>query len=135
METINIEQIMEEIRAEIKEKGYKERELSFNDIPIKQETQSELSEAYSSERLDSLINAANASTRVDFYRPITDGGLKGMVKKAIRKIMKPLLLPLCQDQEAYNSILVQTINQMKLFIDAQEQRISDLEMIITREDE
>jgi hypothetical protein len=133
MEEINVEQIMQEIRAEIKEKGYKESDLSFNDIQIKQNDTGELGEILDLQRLVGLINAANASTRVDFYRPITDGGLKGLVKKAIRKLMKPLLLPLCQSQESYNGILVQTINQMKLYVDEQEKRINDLEAIITRE--
>lgn len=133
MQDINIEKIMEEIRTEIKEKGYKESDLSFSDIPVRQDDTNEISELFSADRLISLVNAANTSTRVDFYRPITDGGLKGMIKKAIRKMMKPLLLPLCQEQEKYNSILVQTINQMKLYIEIQEKRIDDLESIITKE--
>ena len=35
MQEINVEKIMEEIRADIKAKGYKASDLSFNDIPLK----------------------------------------------------------------------------------------------------
>ncbi len=34
MQKIDVEQIMNEIRAEIREKGYTENELKFQDIPI-----------------------------------------------------------------------------------------------------
>ena len=41
MESINIEEIMQEIRQEIKDKGYKDEDLSFNDIPIPQNVEHE----------------------------------------------------------------------------------------------
>lgn len=131
MDNINVEEIMAEIRREIKEKGYKESDLSFQDIKLTESAC--MVEQLDVNRLESLINAANASTRVDFYKPITDGGIKGLVKKLVRKMVKSLLLPICQDQEAYNSLLIQTVNQMSLYIKEQEKRISDLENIITRE--
>lgn len=132
MQEINVEKIMEEIRAEIKEKGYKESDLSFNDIPVR-EQKNELQEEFDTDMLKNLLHAANTHTRVDYYKPITDTGLKGIIKKAIRKILKPLILPLCMDQESYNSMSVQTLNQLYLYIQMQDQRITELERIICEE--
>lgn len=131
MEMINVEQIMEEIREEIKKKGYKESDLSFQDIPIKEDI-AEV-EQYDEQKLQELLHLVNTSTRVDYYKPIIGKGPKAIIKKAIRKIMKPLLLPLCQEQEQYNSSAVQVINQMYLYIELQEKRIDDLETIILKE--
>ncbi len=132
MENINIEQIMEEIRAEIKEKGYKESDLSFQDIPVEQKLVA--AEQYNAQQLSDSLRVANMYTRVDYYRPITGHGLKTTIKKAIRKILKPLLLPICQNQEQFNAGAVQTMNQMHQYMLLQEKRIDELEAMLMKKE-
>ena len=129
MENIDIEKIMEEIRQEIKEKGYKESDLSFSDIPITD--QADIEESYNEQVLLENIRGANQSTRVDFYKPI-DGGIKGLIKKIIRKMVKPIILHLCQEQEIFNAYTVRTINQLYSYNKQLEKRIEDLEKIIEK---
>ena len=127
MQEINTEKIMEEIRKEIKEKGFKDSDLSFNDIPIS--SGNDLSVTYSEKELQNHMHAANLSCRVDYYKPI-DGGIKGAFKKLVRKLIKPIVLHLCEEQEHYNSETIQTINQLYEYTKLLEERITKLEKII-----
>lgn len=125
-ETINIEEIMKQIREEIKEKGYKESDLSFADVTVP------MVEAVNVEEPDEgalsyALNNANKNVRVDYYRPIEGNGLKKALKKFIRKFVKPAVYHLCVNQETFNTGTVQTLNQMYLYIQKQDARITELE--------
>lgn len=123
---INVEEIMEKIRAEIKEKGYKESDLSFSDVPIPVFTEM-AKEEFDLVALQRKLQGVNETYGVDYYKVIEDGGIKGFLKRAIRKTLKFLLYPLCQNQERFNSFSAQTMNQLFLYIQLQEKRINELE--------
>ena len=129
MTEINVEKIMEEIREDIKKKGYKESDLSFNDIPIK-DSEEVLVGQFNASELERTLHNANVGVRVDFYKPIEGNALKRVIKKFIRKIMKPILYHLCESQERYNANVAQTLNQLYLYIQKQEAHINDLERLI-----
>lgn len=130
MQEINIEEIMQEIREEIKEKGYKESDLSFLDIPVKSQNEVRMEEQFSEQRLRELLHLVNVSTDVRYYRNYTGNFFKTFIKKVIRKILAPLLFPLCQEQEQYNSSVTRTLNQMYQYISIQEKRIGELEKAV-----
>ncbi|MCM1244102.1 MAG: hypothetical protein NC293_00475 [Roseburia sp.] len=133
MNSINVEEIMEKIRTEIKEKGYKESDLSFLDIPIS--TFPEASqESFDLDKLREKLQRVNETYGVDYYKVIEGGGIKTFIKKAIRKILKFLLYPLCQNQELFNAFSVQTMNQLFLYIQLQEERINELEDLQKKEE-
>ncbi len=129
MTEINVEKIMEEIREDIKKKGYKESDLSFNDIPIK-DSEEVLVGQFNASELERTLHNANVGVRVDFYKPIEGNALKKAIKKLVRKIMKPVLYHLCESQERYNANVAQTLNQLYLYIQKQEAHINDLERLI-----
>lgn len=126
MDDINVEEIMEKIRIEIKEKGYQESDLSFSDIPIPAVT-GMVQEEFDLDRLKEKLQGANETYGVDYYKVIENGGIKGFIKKVIRKTLKFLLYPLCQNQERFNSFSAQAMNQLFLYIQLQEKRINELE--------
>lgn len=133
MNDINVEEIMEKIRIEIKEKGYKESDLSFSDVPIS--SFAELSqESFDLNRLRERLQRVNDTHGVDYYKVIEDGGIKGFIKKVIRKTLKFLLYPLCQNQEQFNSFSAQAMNQLFLYIELQEKRINELENLQRKEE-
>lgn len=125
MVEIDIEQIMQEIREDIKEKGYKASDLSFADIPLNQELVLQGGD-YDEQILMNVLQEANTRVQVDCYQPV-GGGLKGFMKKVIRKIMSPIMVPVVGDQNQFNASTVQTLNQMHQCIIMQEQRIRELE--------
>jgi hypothetical protein len=131
MTDINVEQIMQEIREEIKEKGYKPSDLSFTDIAVKEV---HVEETYNAQQLQEALQAAKTFVRVDYYKPIDGKGPKAITKKMIRKMLKPLLFPLCQEQEQYNVNAVQTMNQMYQYMLLQEKKIEELETMLLKEE-
>lgn len=130
---IDVQEIMEQIRAEIKEKGYKKSDLSFQDIPVSTDVNEIIRQEYSPQEFQNLLHQMNCSTNTHFYRPV-GGGLKGFVKKVVRKFLAPIVLPVCEEQELFNSLMVQTMNQMQLYIELQEKRIDELEKMISGEE-
>lgn len=123
---IDVEEIMNQIRADIKEKGYKESDLSFTDIAIKEREAVLVNRFDKTEFLNSL-HQANAYVNPGFYNINIGNGIKGVLKKIIRKAIAPIMLPVCERQEIYNAASVRTLNQLNLYVNELETRISELE--------
>ena len=124
MREINIEKIMEEIRAEIKEK-YGDEAVSFEtvkkeDMPVS---------AFDLQSFREELHLANLTYEVNYYFPLP-GGLKGLVKKTIRKLGAFLGLPMAQQQTDYNAKTVRMLNQLNHYIEYQEDKNKELERII-----
>lgn len=125
-EKIDVQKIMEQIREEIKEKGYKESDLSFYDIEIK-DRESVLTNTFNKNEYTNCLNQANSFVNPGFYSTNIGSGIKGFIKKIIRKIISPIMMPVCERQEMYNSASVRTLNQINLYINDLEDRIVELE--------
>lgn len=119
MQEINVEKIMEEIRADIKAKGYKASDLSFNDIPLKTKKMDVLNVAND-------INVLNTSWNLNYFRNLGNG-LKGFVKRIIRKIMKPVLYDLFVQESLYNAACTRTICNLNQRIEELEVQLKNLE--------
>lgn len=94
--TINIEQIIEEIRQEIREKGYTEDDLSF--MPG-------MSNGGGSESSANMIKLLQASGQLNWYQDL-GGGIRGLVKKTLRKLMLFFIVPLVDHQNLINSRMI-----------------------------
>lgn len=123
---IDVEEIMNQIRADIKEKGYKESDLNFTDIAIK-EREAVLANSFNRMEYSNSLSRANAYVNPGFYSTNIGSGIKGIVKKVIRKAIAPIMLPVCERQEIYNAASVRTLNQLNFYINELEARISELE--------
>ena len=100
---INIEEIMADIKREIKEKGLTGDMLSFEDVPYKKTPQAGGSVK---EALDFL----NSNYNVQPYKELKGNPLKVVFKKIIRKLMKFYIEPTVNDQNNVNSSIVSVLN-------------------------
>ena len=127
---IDVEKIMDEIRQEIKEKGYTNDLLSFQDVEI----ESDAAKAeFDMNEMKNCVQAANMSARVEYYHQmIPHRGLKNIVKIVLRKILRFLLLPLLEEQNRYNADSVRTINQLTRYVEEQLQKNHEYEEEIRR---
>lgn len=122
---IDVEKIMEEIRENIKERGYTNDLLSFQDIEINANA---YATKFSVSELEKWMKYTNSSHRIEYYHQvIPHNSLKNNVKAIIRKCLRFLLQPLVEEQNYYNANLVKTINQMNLFIQEQIQQNEEYE--------
>lgn len=128
MEQIDINKIMEEIREEIKEKGYTAMELSFHDIAIPEGYEMNMGSA----GLTEGIMEATAHQRVDLYYPLSGNAFKVFIKKIVRKLVGLVLIPVTLEQEKYNSAMVKNMQQIQAYIDSQREEIEDLRIQVNK---
>lgn len=117
MEQINIEEIMEQIREEIKEKGYTADMLSFEDLPMHEECDVD------------ILEQMRSTFYLEWRRPLPSG-IKGIIKRIICKCIGFVVAPITEDQTMYNRELLSLIEQQNLLMDKQQKEMKDLEKII-----
>lgn len=117
--TINIEQIMEEIRNDIKAKGYTNDMLSFQDV---EEPMQEAC-SYSKEAYKEIVGDINRNSYVPWYRELGQGGIRGIIKRYIRKMVTFLVAPMADEQNLFNEEVAQAFSQLTGYIEKQEELV------------
>ena len=99
MEKINIEEIMEQIRADIKERGLKDDEIEFDSIVLLDGGNSSF---YSDEVYDQLVNEIDKLSEVQSYRELYGNPIERFIKKIIRRLVALCIAPIVDDQNRFN---------------------------------
>lgn len=127
---INIEEIMQEIRQNIKDKGYDKEPVSFEEIEMPQGAVSG-GEGYQADVLLSELEYLNHNYYNQFHVPINGGNpFAVLIKKVIRKLTRFLVVPLVEFQNQYNASSLRCMNQMKEYItelETYQSRVEELE--------
>jgi len=122
MEQINIEQIMEEIRQEIRDKGYINDLFSFDDV---------IESAAENKTLEDYYDILNNIWNVQAYRVLPAGGgilgkFKVFVKKVLRKSIKFYIEPIVEDQDEFNANTVHILNLINSYMDINNKKMEML---------
>lgn len=119
---IDIQKIMEEIRAEIKEKGYTADMLSFSDVPLP----AAAGETNSETNADAALQAVERMRALSFiaWRRPVNTGIKGIVKRVLYKLSGFIAAPMSEDQTAFNGAAVSAMEQYHAVLDAQQQELA-----------
>ena len=123
-EQINIEDIMQEIRAEIRAKGYEDNEIPFSDIACLvggTEVPFDLKDYLEDESRTVLAYRDISSTRKGVGKLIT------FVKKVIRKMVCFYVEPLVDDQNRFNELTTRVVAQTVRRYNDDDARIEELE--------
>lgn len=102
--SINIENIMAEIKQKIKEQGLTADMLSFEDVPYRKNAQS----GSASEALDYI----STHYYIQPYKELQGNGIKVFVKKVLRKLMKFYIEPVVFEQNDFNANAVTVIKSL-----------------------
>ena len=102
--SINIEEIMAEIKQKIKEQGLTADMLSFEDVPYKKNAQS----GSASEALDYI----STHYYIQPYKELHGNGIKVFFKKVLRKLMKFYVEPVVFEQNDFNANAVTVIKSL-----------------------
>ena len=111
MQTIDVEKIMEEIRQEIRDKGYKEEDLDFSDIAIT--ATKSVSPGYDPDELERQAAYLNANSRNPIYFPLTGNPVKVFIQKVIRRFFLFVIFPAFQFQNKFNTSVTCFLNQVR----------------------
>lgn len=120
MVDIDIEKIMDEIRTEIKEKGFTTNDLDFEAIPLNAEIGSD-------NELKEILELLKKNEEINYYQNLDGNKIKVFIKKIIRKLIKPIVKDLCMAQTRFNVTARDSLEHMYLCIIDQEKRIRELE--------
>ena len=102
--TINIEEIMAEIKQKIKEQGLTADMLSFEDVPYKKNAQS----GSASEALDYV----STHYYIQPYKELQGNPVKVFIKKVIRKLTKFYVEPVVFEQNDFNANAVTVMKSL-----------------------
>lgn len=136
MGELNVEKIMEEIRTEIKEKGYTNDMLSFSDI-----TSEDIEigvEKFDWVKFNEELFNLNTGWNINPNRGIEKKpGLKGLCatlfKKLVRKCIRFYISSIVFEQDAFNATAVRLLNMVNLYV-TENMRLSD-EVIRLKEEQ
>ena len=121
MKDINIEKIMDEIRADIKAKGYTAEDLRFDDIPIKSPEEIHAT-VFDPDELKNSLEIMNARWRSNVYAQFPGNAMKRFVKRAARKVVRAAFHHAIVQQEEFNKNVAKALNQLNLCVMAMERQ-------------
>ncbi len=121
MEQINVEEIMAQIRQEIKDKGYTPDMLSFKDVNAIYSMDVE----YEYEDFVNTVGSIQTIKSISWRRNDIGGGIKGTVKRAIMKLIGFVVDYHVSSQNIYNDRVAYAFTQLQSYIDKQGKLIDD----------
>lgn len=121
MQNIDVEKIMEEIRENIKKRGYTADMLSFNDVKAQMPDNSGGVTTFNVHELRTQVQDTNLHCGLQYYVMIPKGGVKSFVKRSIRKLLRFLILPIVDEQNIFNSCAARSFNQLEAYVQEQQE--------------
>ena len=120
IDNINVEEIMANIRQNIKDKGYVEEE-KINNFDFTPKINEEDKFRYD---LDTLNRVWNVNLEREI---LSRNKLFSFIKKVLRKLTRWYVVPMMQDQVVFNSYAVRIINNLTQQLNEQNEKIKKLE--------
>ena len=134
MQPIDVEKIMEEIRAEIKAKGYDNTMLSFRDVDGTDKlNRMQMEVKFNLNELEYHVQQVNLRSHVERYHQVEGGKLANLFKKVIRKLTRFMIIPVVEEQNAQNEAVFDALNQLLAYVKEQEDVITDLQRQLEEE--
>lgn len=122
MTTINTEEIIKQIQQDIAEKGYDESLLHFSEVDL--QTTIANQDCYNQELFERQVARLNTDYNIILERPSQGNPIKKAIQKLMRKLIRFYIEPVVKDQVQYNSLVTQTMNQVRLY---QLQELQDIQ--------
>lgn len=123
---VNIEAVMDEIRAEIKEKGYTPDMLSFKDVASVALASAEKESAV--EDLRGAVVCISDAYLVPESVPVTGNVIVRFIKKIFRKLLRFYVKPIVMSQNEFNALCLRAFKDISAYVDeAAKNDVSKLE--------
>ncbi|MCC8136456.1 MAG: hypothetical protein LIO76_00030 [Clostridiales bacterium] len=119
MSEINIENIMDEIREEIRQKGYTDDMLSFDEI----ENLEQNGDQYLEVEYQDILKKMNENYNIAWYRKLEGNPFSRLLKKVVRKLTSFLGVPVVTEQVGFNALVTREFNQLSGYIQSQKDEL------------
>lgn len=124
LQEVNVEEIMKEIREQIKEKGLEDIDLQFEDVVIFNKSSAD---AYIEEEFLGALDRARPHTIVNAAPQLSGNVISRIIKKIIRRVMAFHLEYIVDEQNEYNIYSYQAISMLPDRFKEEDDRILELE--------
>lgn len=113
MESINVEEIMQDIRTQIAQRGYKKSELRFADVTVgAMDNMEDIDEYFELQNFGLTVDKMNSRRTVQCWRMLRGNRLAVLVKKVIRKLTKFYIEPIVKEQNQFNFYTTSAMAQL-----------------------
>lgn len=131
---VDVEAIMKDIRAQIADRSDSEKVLSFDEATAGDACQEGFvaREQFSASLLHHHLVASENGHNIAFYQMIPAGGIKSFIKRSIRKLIAPSIIPIREAQNAYNAEVVQSLYQLEAYTMEREARLEKQEEVLEK---
>jgi len=119
-DALDREKLLAQLKKSAAERGYDEEVMSFKDV--RTDDMPELEEGFDSEVLRQLLAEVNSTYDIPFDTPLEGSAPKRFIKKVIRRLAAPVLLPMSRQQVAFNISVVRCLNQFYQYIEENERQ-------------
>lgn len=134
IESIDVIRIMEEIKKEIKEKGYMDDLPEFSDIFYTMPPSRK--GIFDIEEFEAEVQYLNEHWNISAYRQLPKWGrageIKVFIKKVIRKCVAFYIEPIVKDQDYFNEKITSSFNILNLYIAQMRAENEELKKRITQ---
>lgn len=134
METINVEDIMQEIRAQIEHRGYKKSDLRFADVTIETvDNMEDIDEYFELQNFGLTVDKMNSKRTVQCWRMLCGNKFVVLMRKIIRKLIKFYVEPIVKEQNQFNFYTTSAMAQ--LYAKLEKEQAMELELLQNRIEE
>ena len=110
MKSIDMEKLETELQKAVEDRGYTTEIPDFADITVDVLEGEECS--FDKAEFAENLYYMNCNYDVPYYAIIPKTGLKNFLKRLIRKLVKPVVFPLNQQQNLFNGYVTRTMNMI-----------------------
>ena len=114
MKSIDMEKLETELQKAVEDRGYTTEIPDFADITVDVLEGEECS--FDKAEFAENLYYMNCNYDVPYYAIIPKTGLKNFLKRLIRKLVKPVVFPLSQQQNLFNGYVTRTMNMINAYI-------------------
>ena len=129
---VDVNKIINDIDEEIREKGYTDAQLMSSNPELVKPNTEDYDYYFFSKKEKELLDEEGRMTEVHFYKD-TPSTIGGFFQRLVRRIVRPLILPMAEEQTAFNErsvemkeMLFRIIREQQKEIDALKQQVKEL---------
>ena len=127
---VDVQEIMEQIRKEIKAKGLRDELPSFDQIPVPLQMPGSVVTGTLAENIARM----NEQCRIQADYPLSGTGVKLALKKVGHKMTRGTAIPMSERITFFNECTVRTVNELVRIIDEQQKQIEILQQRLDQMD-
>lgn len=132
---VNVEKIMEEIRAEIRARGLDASQLTFEEILPKKENSFSMTDDYNQDDLLQACEYLNHHYEVTVWHPLMSsrpliGPVITFGKKVMRKLTRFFVQAIVEDQNSFNMHVTRSMNQIRNYVVHKNEKLEESDRMI-----